>query len=317
MTKKQYLTKLANCIQALPQDEQKEALDYYSNYFDESQSVQSAIDELGTPEELAKSIIEKMACVPSRVKKTKKSERQNDENFDEKFDTEFEQQFEDENLFFKFSENNVKNLGIALGACHVVMKTGSEYKVETRGILRQNFRCEINQAGTLIIENVKMFPRKHFSNQNKKSHWYPRILITIPNSAYLENFKLTIEAGKFESKKIDLSVNKFMIDAKACELILDGIKSNASIINASMGSVVLKSILRGITKIDAAMGAVKIQLLDELKNYSFEARASLATVKFNKTKVGGLNQVYSEDRKSNHFIISARMGDVFVKSDDF
>ena len=75
MTKKSYLKKLESLIQALPADERKEALDYYSNYFDDADDDDKVFEELGEPEELAKAIIEKFSCVPASPKKEEEDER--------------------------------------------------------------------------------------------------------------------------------------------------------------------------------------------------------------------------------------------------
>ncbi len=72
MTRQQYLKKLENCIQALPVEERSEALDYYSNYFDDAEDDDKVISELGEPEELAKTIIEKFTCVPAKSAGNKK-----------------------------------------------------------------------------------------------------------------------------------------------------------------------------------------------------------------------------------------------------
>ena len=146
MTKKSYLKKLESLIQALPADERKEALDYYSNYFDDADDDDKVFEELGEPEELAKAIIEKFSCVPASPKKEEKDESADSEQSDffnraESFET-------DEKLSFSFSKRQVKNLGIAIGAGNVVLKTGRDFKVEARGILSEDFRCEINEAGT-------------------------------------------------------------------------------------------------------------------------------------------------------------------------
>ena len=56
MTKKQYLKKLEYCIQALPAEERNEALEYYSDYFDDADDDDKVMQELGEPEDLAKTI---------------------------------------------------------------------------------------------------------------------------------------------------------------------------------------------------------------------------------------------------------------------
>lgn len=55
MNRKEYLEKLSNLLQDLPDEEREEALDYYEDYFDEAgpQREQEVIRELGSPETVA------------------------------------------------------------------------------------------------------------------------------------------------------------------------------------------------------------------------------------------------------------------------
>ena len=59
MTREEYLNELKSSIMSLTSDEQAEAIQYYSDYFDEADDDEKVMRELGTPEELAKTIIEK------------------------------------------------------------------------------------------------------------------------------------------------------------------------------------------------------------------------------------------------------------------
>ena len=71
MTKKQYMTALKNNIQSLTLDEQKEALQYYEDYFEEAGDDKKVMEELGSPEEVAKAIRERFSN--TLVEKEKKS----------------------------------------------------------------------------------------------------------------------------------------------------------------------------------------------------------------------------------------------------
>ncbi len=75
MTKKDYLRALKNEIQALPHNEQKEALEYYENYFLDAgaENEQNVIKELGDVKSLAKEILSNFACVPQAAKKAESS----------------------------------------------------------------------------------------------------------------------------------------------------------------------------------------------------------------------------------------------------
>ncbi|MBP5602039.1 MAG: DUF1700 domain-containing protein, partial [Treponema sp.] len=63
MTRNEYLSRLRSCIQALPLEEQTEALEFYQDYFADADNDEAVMQELGTPEELAETIKAKFACV--------------------------------------------------------------------------------------------------------------------------------------------------------------------------------------------------------------------------------------------------------------
>ena len=106
MTREEYLNELKSSIMSLTSDEQAEAIQYYSDYFDEADDDEKVMRELGTPEELAKTIIEKFANALVDTKKDSGSGK-NDSAEEE-----------DGNpagcsidaLYFEFNKSEVKNL---------------------------------------------------------------------------------------------------------------------------------------------------------------------------------------------------------------
>lgn len=311
MTKKEYLKKLEELIFALPQEEKTEALEYYSNYFDDANDDDEVFKELGTPEELAKSILEKFACVPEKAKKEEEnsSESEGNENFEKKFNN---SNSESENLFYKFPKESVKNLGISIGVGNIVLKSGTDFIIETRGVLRDELRCEINQAGTLIIENKRKFLFKKLSTHDNKNYWTPRFLITIPEGVKIENTKFAIGAGNLNSKNLNFHSNRTMIDVSAGNFVVSGLNSNSSSIRCGMGNIEIKGILSGYSKIDCGMGNVAIKMPVENTNYSYDAKISIGSVVFNKEKRSGFAQNYYSEQKENHFSIKCGMGEVKI-----
>ncbi|WP_428768282.1 DUF1700 domain-containing protein [Treponema sp. HNW] len=68
MTKDEYLSLLRKELQALPHDEQEEAMNYYRSYFEDAgdENTASVIAELGAPEKLGAYIRSNFACVPGK-----------------------------------------------------------------------------------------------------------------------------------------------------------------------------------------------------------------------------------------------------------
>ena len=74
MSKDEYLAELKINIMSLTVEEQNDALQYYSDYFDEAGDDEKVIKELGSPAELAQTIKEKFANALVDTKKTNQEE---------------------------------------------------------------------------------------------------------------------------------------------------------------------------------------------------------------------------------------------------
>jgi len=68
MTKDEYLESLRQELQALPYEEQTEAMNYYRSYFEDAgeENTASVIAELGSPEQLGAYIRSNFSCVPGK-----------------------------------------------------------------------------------------------------------------------------------------------------------------------------------------------------------------------------------------------------------
>lgn len=63
MNRKEYMTKLGKSLRHLPKSDREVALAYYEEYFEEAgtENEQNTIEELGSPEQVAKQIIQELA----------------------------------------------------------------------------------------------------------------------------------------------------------------------------------------------------------------------------------------------------------------
>lgn len=310
MTKKQYLKKLEQNIQALPVEEQKEALSYYSDYFDEADDDDKVIEELGSPEELAKTIIDKFSCVPAKSRAKKAKDETENERTEDSGDEDYYE--EDEKLFFTFDKSRVKNLGLAFEACDTVIKSGSEYKVETRGISEKDFRCEINQAGSLIIENKIRFSKKFFKSHSDKKHLVPRILITIPNDACVGGLNIKLGAGQLRTKNISIKSERTLIDIGAGNFEFSKLNSDITKIRSGMGSVKIGGKFSTFCNIDCGMGSVQIKADGNPSDYSYDGKVRLGSIDFDGDKRSGFGQNFRTEKKASHFSLNCGMGEIKV-----
>lgn len=64
MNKEEYMQRLEEALEGVPQSEKEEALQYYNDYFDdaETETMQEVMKSLGSPENLAKAIKSEQGC---------------------------------------------------------------------------------------------------------------------------------------------------------------------------------------------------------------------------------------------------------------
>ena len=304
MTRDEYMTALKNNIQSLTIDEQNEALQYYSDYFDDAGDDEKVMKELGTPEEVAKVIRERFSNTLVKDSKAKEegSSEENASGSAGRYEA----------LYYEFKNSDVKNVEFSFGAAEVVMIPGKKFSVETRGISKQNLLCRIDGEKTLVVKNLNKLSGLNFFNHDRPSRIVPRILISVPEGAKLEKFKAAIGAGNFVTKDISLSFEKGNIDVGAGNFVLKTIDGSNLNMRCGMGNLHVEGSLKGVNNVDCGMGAIKLELKGNAEDYSHDAKVGLGDFKFNDEKRSGVCQVYASNRKQNHFSVNCGMGSVII-----
>ena len=305
MTRDEYMTALKNNIQSLTVDEQNEALHYYSDYFDDAQDDAKVMEELGSPEEVAKVIRERFS---NTLVKNEKGESEDDSDSQSKSSN-----GRYEALYYEFKTADVKNVEFSFGAAEVVMIRGKKFSVETRGIAKNNLLCRVDAEKTLVVKNLnKLSGFNFFNHSDRPGRMVPRILISIPEGAKLERFKAAIGAGNFVAKDIQLAFEKGHIDVGAGNFVLKKIDASNLDMRCGMGNLNIEGSMKGKSNIDCGMGAVKLELSGSMSDYSYDAKVGLGDFKFNDEKRSGVCQVYASNRKQNHFSVNCGMGSVNI-----
>ena len=305
MTRDEYMTALKNNIQSLTVDEQNEALQYYSDYFDDAQDDAKVMEELGSPEEVAKVIRERFSN--TLVKNEKGESEDNSDSQSKSSNGRYEA------LYYEFKTADVKNVEFSFGAAEVVMIRGKKFSVETRGIAKNNLLCRVDAEKTLVVKNLnKLSGFNFFNHSDRPGRMVPRILISIPEGAKLERFKAAIGAGNFVAKDIQLAFEKGHIDVGAGNFVLKKIDASNLDMRCGMGNLNIEGSMKGKSNIDCGMGAVKLELSGSMSDYSYDAKVGLGDFKFNDEKRSGVCQVYASNRKQNHFSVNCGMGSVNI-----
>ena len=312
MTREEYMKALKSNIQSLTVDEQEEALQYYADYFDEANDDEKVMKELGSPEEVAASIIEKFANALVETDKNKKSD---DEDKDDGKKSSEKSSYTDgrsDAMYFQFAEKEVKGIDFQFGAADVVVVSGDQYSVETRGIDRDNLLCRIDSEGTLVIKNLKKLNVLNFWNHEKVTRIVPRILITVPEKASVNKCKILIGAGNFRTKDVFIECQKGRFEVEAGSLVLKNVHGNNVNIRCGMGNIKVEGILTGRSDIDCGMGSIKLDLQGDAKECSYDVKVGLGEFKFNDEKYSGVCQKFADVKKDNHFSVNCGMGSVNI-----
>lgn len=311
MTKEEYLKQLENHLYALTDEERKEALGYYSDYLDECENFEETISNLGTPEILAQSIKDKMACVPEKIYKAyENDEEDSSENIDKSGDD-----YSDFGpMKFNFSRDLVKNLEISLCACEVAIINGDNYSVETRGISNSAFYCDVTGKGTLSINcNIKSMPRQFFGEKGKYKSIKPRILISVPNDVQLDALKIIMGTGSLVAKDVQIKCNTGRIDVGAGKMVLNKIFGEKMVLRCGLGHLELSGAIKGKNQIDCGLGNIQLNLEGREDDYSIDGRVGIGSVSINENKKNGLGDLISGSPKDNHFLIRCGLGRVQIK----
>lgn len=308
MTREEYLNELKSSILSLSTDEQAEAIQYYSDYFEEADDDEKVMQELGTPDELAKTIIKKFANALVNTK----SQESDDSSSDDCAEHEDFEGSRTDALYFEFEKNLVKNLSMDFGAAEVAVIEGEKFSVETRGLPAESLNCYVNNEGTLVLNNSHRL-NLNFWSHNRTSRFIPRILVCVPKNASVKKLRIAMGAGKLVAKNISLNCEAGSIDVDAGSAALDGIFGGRINMRCGMGSLEYKGTLTGSSNIDCGMGSIKLKLKGEPSFYSYDAKVGLGDFRFNGEKKSGFCQVYSNQKLSNHISVNCGMGSVNIQ----
>ncbi len=313
MTRDEYLNELKSSIMSLSSDEQAEALQYYTDYFEEAGDDEKVMRELGSPEELAKTIIEKFAnaLVDTKKEGSDKTSSEDKDSSNENYNG----NRSIDALYYEFDKAEVKSLTVDIGAAECVIIEGSKYCVETRGLLAENLNCYLNKEGALIINNNRRF-NLNFWSHDRRSRIVPRILFTVPKNAELNKIRIAVGAGRLITKSLSLKCSAGGIDVGAGHLSLDGIYGGKIDIRCGMGNLEMKGSVSGNINVDCGMGNISLNLKGKPDQYSYDAKVGLGYFRFNGEQKSGVCKIYNNQKLQNHLSVNCGMGSVSVKIEE-
>lgn len=299
MTRQDYLNELKWQLKSLPVEEQEEALEYYRQYFEDAvdgdpqASDEKVMMELGTPKELAQSIISKFAGIPATC--AKKENHTND------------------GTCGMFSDEEVRSMDISLSIAEIVLISGEHFSVDYRGIAPGSIRYGLSPFGTFTIENNASIPNFGIWTHNDTNNVnHPRILIRIPKKTKLDLLRLHIGAGSFTAKDVDITCSRSYIDVGAGNIVLARIHGGEAEFKCGMGNITYNGELHNVVKVDCGMGNITLNLTGNVNDYSVDAKVGLGSVRFNGTTKSGIGTFNCNGQQMNHFSVNCGMGNVTI-----
>ena len=312
MNKEEYLELLKNCLQALPLDEQEEALDFYENYLNDAEDEEKAIEELGTPEELAGKIKEKIACVPEKKTAFTQEEDSSSENSSRSA------------FKFSFPASTVHNWDFSLCTAEVVIvgvpaaADDSLYEIEARNIPESVLKVYVSSRGSLIIENkgaVPAFVRERTSRRNgrfDRRKAAPRILIKTPQQINLDTMKISFAAGQISIKDINAECNRLIVEHVAGDFSAGFIKTKEADLRCCSGQLKIDGEFTDKMKLNCALGNLALRQQTKTEDCAYSARVFLGSFKMGNVSKKGVGNIGNKENEAKHIDANVFMGEISI-----
>lgn len=254
MNKYEFLAQLRNALSSVPPEEREAAMSYYEEFFSDAgeENEQAVIAGLGSPEELAQSIIDenRKDAAGAADAPTFSDTSDFDTNHITPSPTRAQQ------------VSNIKNIKVNFDCGEVIIKTGDvdEIKVDTKNVIQERFHCE-TKGDTLTVDYDRS---RHVSlHVSFFGRALPdaKIEIIIPETMVFENVDISNGAGKMTVTGI--TADNFIIGNGVGEIIMNNVTANNKLdIEGGVGAITVNNATCGA--IDAATGVGQLTFTGEV-----------------------------------------------------
>lgn len=285
MTKYEYLAELEKKLDMLSYEDKNQALEYYESYFEDAgkENIAKVIEELGSPEELAKSICDGVPGVLANLPPAAKT-------------------------YTEYNNESIKSIDGKFGACRILVTEGETFSIEQKNMGSNKVDVNLSSDGTLSITNKENLLGIFSGISLKKEHLCPTILLTLPKNLYLENFVIDLGAGSFEAKEVNIQCKKAKLTVGAGQIIVKEINSTQTELNCGMGSIDVQGKLTSKINAECGMGSIIATIMGNESDYGYQAQVGLGEVKVGNNKINGLSQYTSTITAENKIIANCGMG---------
>ena len=268
MTKDQFLTELNSYLSVLKPEDRKNTIEFYEEYFEDAESEEAAIEELGAPKKLAEEIID--------FHKTS----YRGEN------TQVSRQFS--------PDESISEIILNITAAKVLINASQEEKIEytTQNIADDDFSAKIENGKLIIKEKpVFFFSKKGFAsflenfNINTSFNAGKReILINIPKDTRLEKLEFNSQMGSLKIEEVNVEVIEGYTTCGNFS-VKSGLHKKIDF-NTSAGAINISDIDIETMKLSSSAGAIKFE---NIKAGNISASTGAGTIDFIKTESSYIN----------------------------
>ncbi|CRH85148.1 Predicted membrane protein [Chlamydia trachomatis] len=271
MTQTQFLDELAQLLQPLPREEYNEAIDYFTELFEEAgpENESSILDGLGSPKEVANELISKLASSPATIQQ--KENTSNHSNFHQE-DTTFSQGEADSNqarvdlddfnqLFLHFGSLDISIFQTKEKNAYLLADSTNQLEIENKDghlNIRQSFNKQKEKFsfGFNMEFLIKGILTEVFSGNTIKLY--------IPQDKKLEQVSIQLGSGGVMARH--LAITSGTIQTGSGDIDLNQCQLTQVKLSAGSGDMDLRScqVKKGIIQI----GSGDISLTDSTINYS-------------------------------------------------
>ena len=268
MTKDQFLTELNSYLSVLKPEDRKNTIEFYEEYFEDAESEEAAIEELGAPKKLAEEIID-------FHKTSYKGEN-----------TQVSRQFS--------PDESISEIILNITAAKVLINASQEEKIEytTQNIADDDFSAKIENGKLIIKEKpVFFFSKKGFAsflenfNINTSFNAGKReILINIPKDTRLEKLEFNSQMGSLKIEEVNVEVIEGYTTCGNFS-VKSGLHKKIDF-NTSAGAINISDIDIETMKLSSSAGAIKFE---NIKAGNISASTGAGTIEFIKTESSYIN----------------------------
>ncbi|MET3644399.1 DUF4097 family beta strand repeat-containing protein [Streptococcus gallinaceus] len=309
MTQIQFLDELAQLLQPLPREEYNEAIDYFTELFEEAgpENESSILDGLGSPKEVANELLSKLASSPATIQQ--KENTSNHSNFHQE-DTTFSQGEADSNQA-RVDLDDFNQLSLHFGSLDISIFPTEEKNAYLLADSTNQLEIE-NKDGHLNIRQSFNKQKEKFSFGFNMEFLIKGILtevfsgntikLYIPQDKKLEQVSIQLGSGDVMTRHLAITSGTIQtgsgdMDLKQCQLTQ--VK-----LSAGSGDMDLRScqVKKGIIQI----GSGDISLTDSTINYS-QIQLGAGDMEINKSQLEQVTlQSASGDMELHHCNFSGK-----------